>query len=518
MTRPVRGARTIGSFIVALIALIAVAACVGWPQAASAHTDFDSSEPADGTTVEGPLDAVTVDFTNPAVESGEGFRLLAPDGSVRVPTSIDPTDGTSFVARFDPPLTAGTYGFRWQVQAGDAHPIDGGFQFTVIAPTAPTTTDAAAHAESTNPAASTVPAAAAPAARADAEGSAPSATSPGDDDDSPVALDEFLTGGSDPEPFAGRFGRTLSIAGTVFAGGVLAALIWVVRGRRDEIGRLLTWVRVAGLVLIAGGVIELAALDDIETGPLTELATTKSGIAALARIVGGLLIVVGLTERVGHLMGPPRPLSAATIEATGRDRATSAASPPDAVDASLRWVPYRTIAVTLIGLACALVSYGFDGHTVSRGPWLVHAAIGVVHVAAAAVWAGGVFAIALIVWMRRRRGADSGFPAMVVRFSPVAASSLLALTLAGTAMAWLVLDSPAALTSSTWGRVLLAKVTIVAAAAGVGAYNHFALRPEMDRRPGDTALARRVRTSLSVEAAALTAVIVLTSVLVASST
>ena len=123
----------IAGLIVALLAVLAA------PGSAAAHTDFVSSTPADGSTVIGPLSTVTVEFTNPAVESGDGFELLGPDGVVRVPDALDPTDGTRFVATFDPPLPAGVYGFRWDVQAGDAHPIQGSFQFTVEAP--PTTTE-----------------------------------------------------------------------------------------------------------------------------------------------------------------------------------------------------------------------------------------------------------------------------------------------------------------------------------------------------------------------------------------
>ncbi|MEZ5298763.1 MAG: copper resistance protein CopC [Ilumatobacteraceae bacterium] len=122
-----------------LLASIAACVLVFWPAAASAHTDFESSTPTDGETVDGPLSEVIVEFTNPAEPAGEGFELLDPSGVVRAPTSIDPTDGTAFVLTFDPALSDGTYGLRWQVRAGDAHPIDGSFSFTVVG-AAPTTT------------------------------------------------------------------------------------------------------------------------------------------------------------------------------------------------------------------------------------------------------------------------------------------------------------------------------------------------------------------------------------------
>ena len=121
-----------------IAAVIAVFAVFATGQVASAHTDFDSSSPTEGAVVEGPLTEVVVNFTNPARPAGEGFELLDPRGDVRSPSSVDETDGTSFVLSFDPPLDSGTYGLRWSVQAGDAHPISGAFQFEVVAAQPPT--------------------------------------------------------------------------------------------------------------------------------------------------------------------------------------------------------------------------------------------------------------------------------------------------------------------------------------------------------------------------------------------
>ncbi len=52
-------------------------------------------------------------------------------------------------------------------------------------------------------------------------------------------------------------------------------------------------------------------------------------------------------------------------------------------------------------------------------------------------------------------------------------------------MAWLALDSPGDLFSTSWGQVLLVKVGVVAIVAGLGGYNHFVLRPALETRPDD---------------------------------
>ncbi len=492
----VRARRAFGA--VCLVVLVVF----GWSSSASAHTDFVASVPADGVTVDGPLSSVTVEFTNPAVESGDGFRLLEPDGTVRIPQAVDPTDGTTFVVSFDPGLEAGTYGFRWEVQAGDAHPIQGSFQFTVETPSASATSPS-------------VPGTSTPVAVAPV--TSPSTTV--SVDHSAMSMDEFLTIDDAPGPIVGRVARTMTMGATMFAVGVLAALVWVIRGHRDDIERLLGWVRLAGLGLITGGVIALAALDETLSEPLSDTATSKPGGAALLTMAGGLLVYVGFAPAAGKIAGQPRSLSAAVAaDVTTSVRPERSTAPdPAARREQFRWVPDATATVGGAGIVLALGAYWFDGHTVSRGPWIVHAAVNLVHVTSASLWVGGVIAMTLAAWMRRRRHADADLAAMVIRFSTIAAVSLAALSVAGVVMAWLVLDAPGDLFSTDWGRVLLVKIGAVALAAGLGGYNHFALRPALEARPDDPEVAAHLRVSLLIESVVMVAVIVITAVLVASS-
>ena len=507
----VRAQRAILAVCTALLVSIGIASPV------SAHTDFDGSEPSDGAVFDGPLSTVTVNFTNPAVESGDGFQLLEPDGTVRDPDSLDTSDGTSFVASFDPPLDAGTYGFRWEVQAGDAHPIEGSFQFEVR--TSITTTIAAQDPSVVDPLPTPPPTTAAAAVDHSTMAMDDHSTMEMDDH-STMAMDEFLADDS-PSAFAGRAARTMSMSSSVFAAGVVAALIWTVRGRRDEIERLVIWVRLAGLVSITGGLTALAALDEARAGSatLSETMSTKPGVAALMTMTGGLLLFIGF-GRAGRIVGPMRSLSSAVAidDVTERESVfPDARGEPTSPD-RFRWSPDLSAAPALAGLALVIGAYWFDGHTVSRGSWIVHAAVNLVHVVAASVWVGGVFAMTLLAWTRRRRRVDTGLAEMVVRFSTIAAISLAALTVAGVTMAWLVLDSFGDVVSTDWGRVLLLKVGVVAVAAGLGGYNHFVLRPAFEVSPDDPDVVARLRRSLLIESSAMVAVIVITAVLVASST
>lgn len=503
-TAPFRRAR------LAVAVVIAALLSIGTGYDASAHTDFDSSSPTDGAAVAGPLAQVVVNFTNPARPAGDGFQLLDPTGAVRSPSSIDETDGTSFVLRFDPALEAGTYGLRWSVQAGDAHPIEGSFRFDVTGPS-PTAAPAAS---------GSVPAASTPATThppgMDMTGADHAAMS----DD---ALDAFLdVDSADNGSLAvGRAGRTVSMLGMIFGVGVLAALIWMLRGHRDELVAQLTWIRLAGLVVFTGGLIEFAALT--ETDPAASLGamlTTKPGMATALKMVGGVAILFGFHQRAGRIIAPAHSLSAAV--ATDLAPHTGVRSLPSArqVDRAdeHRWTPTTTAAVGLVGYALVLVSFWFDGHTVSEGPWAVHSPVNLVHLSAAAVWGGGVFAMTTTAWMRRLRSERLGLAAMVVRFSSIATVSLAAVIVAGVVMTWLVLDTPGDLFATPWGRILVAKTAVVAVAAGLGGYNHFRLRPALERRPDDPQLAKELRISLSIESAVFVAIVVLTAILVAAAT
>lgn len=474
----------------------------------SAHTDFVSSTPTDGAVVDAPLSEVVVNFTNAAQPAGEGFELLDPTGSIRRPSAVDETDGTSFVLAFDPPLQEGTYGLRWQVRAGDAHPISGSFQFEVAGP-APATSDAGAVPPS--PVATTTP-------MAGMEMDASAHASMADD-----ALEDFLATGSDTSDatVVGRVGRAVTILGATFGIGVLAALVWTIRGRREELETQLGWVRLAGLVLFTGGFIELAALTDTDpSANLTAVLTTKAGLATLLKMLGGVAVLVGFHQRAGRIIAPMHSLSAAVATDLPRASATNPAAARTAqpVEHEHRWSPTTSAALGLGGFAAVLISFWFDGHTVSKGPWAIHSVVNLVHLGAAAVWGGGVFAMTTVAWMRHRRPERTDLAAMVVRFSSIATVALTAVVVAGLLMTWMILDTPGALFETRWGQVLIAKVAVVSVAAALGGYNHFRLRPRLEQRPDDPALAKELRTTLSIESIVFMVVIALTAVLVAAAT
>ena len=449
----------------AIVATVVVA--LGWSNVALAHTDFESSMPSDQEIVAGPLDQVIVDFTNPANVAGEGFELPRPVGD-RPNAHDDRPDGRNLVRAPVRPATHGRHlwsamegpGGRCASDRGVVHlpghlAASGVFARNHRAPT-------------------TVPVVAAPTTRGS---TVPAVVAP------ITSLDDFLASDAtgDDTAAVGRVGRAITFLGTIFGVGALAALVWVIRGRRDEILTQLSWIRLAGIVIATGGLIELAALQTAQDVAVGQLVDTKAGLAAVLKLVGGVVVWFGLHGRAGRVTGPAYSLSAAVpADLAARSQGTTRF---DDVAGDHRWSPTSTSAIGLAGYALVLASFWFDGHTVSKGPWAVHSLVNLVHLGAAAVWGGGVFAMTTVAWHRRRHSQDVGLATMVVRFSTLATASLIAVIVAGVTMTVLILDTPADLVATTWGRILVAKTLAVAVAAGMGAYNHFKLRPASSSRP-----------------------------------
>ncbi|NNL98343.1 MAG: hypothetical protein HKO63_09090 [Acidimicrobiia bacterium] len=181
------------------------------------------------------------------------------------------------------------------------------------------------------------------------------------------------------------------------------------------------------------------------------------------------------------------------------------------------WRVDGDLARVFAGLAATLAAFAFDGHTVTEGMRVITSLVAIAHAGAGAVWAGGLLMLVHVVWLRHRRGADPRSLQLAIRFSVVAAIALVVAGGAGTVLAATILDSFSQLWSTPWGRVLVAKVGVVAVAAASGAHNHKVLIPRMMRRsPSDSRVDDEFRRAASIEGAALLMVIVLTAVLVAA--
>lgn len=479
-------ARALAALAILIGSLVTGATPVG------AHTGFESSDPADGAVVDAGLDTITVTFTNEAAVTGEGFVALDPEVGRRAPTEVTTPEVGVFVLRFDPPINPGQVGVRWNVKAPDAHPISGSFQFTVAGPTGN-------------------------------EGT-PSAPASGDDS----TLEDFLAEGSTSE--SGRtianLGRFLAMGGMMVALGFLVFALTVMRGTRPELRMLLFWIRRAGLVVVVGTILDAAGQVVFETGRgLSALSDPSAygdvlwgslGIALFLRLLGGIIVTFGARISMVHARTARDYLAKVTARVPiGAGSTRVADHRPDYWDDhDVAWDLDRHGTVAFGGFVLMLLSHTFDGHTVTEGVRFITGLVSALHVLAAAVWAGGVAALALVVRRRSRRGEPTHSLVMVTRYSVVATFALVAVAVLGVYLAVVILDSPSELWTTDWGRFFLAKTAVVAVAAAMGAHNHHIIVPALEASEEDDATVARLRGTLRNEVIALSVVTGLTALLV----
>ena len=119
-----------------------------------------------------------------------------------------------------------------------------------------------------------------------------------------------------------------------------------------------------------------------------------------------------------------------------------------------RWAPSRHDALT--------------GHAADWGD-LTHRRLDWVHVVAATTWAGGLFVLVMLVLRAAPRWPPTLLPAVMRRFSTLAAACLALVVLTGAYRAWLELPTVAALWRTGYGRVLAVKVFLALGLVGCGA-------------------------------------------------
>lgn len=499
-----RGVVDVGVVLAAAVAALAILLlATGHP--VFAHTELESSTPADGETVDAPVSEITLVYTAAVTPVENGFEVLDADGQIRRPDIVaSPDGGRTHVLRFTQPLAGGPIGARWVVTAADGHVIEGSFSFVVDAPPPVTTTAPAPTA--TNPPTTVVPpAATTPTASSDAAApttDAPPAPPPSSapvapttavaPTDPPIALEDFLgtTSLRQGDLVVRRVFQGVGIAGVLSGVGLVAFVTLVLRERTGAGPLLLGAAGAGGFVAAIAAVLEAGAHASAVTG--RGLGVLSDAGAVSDSLGGTYATAIGLRVVGGLLLA-----SVLFVPARRRDGV-----PP---------------ALLASGAAALVVSYAFDGHTVSKGNRVLQTIADVVHVSAAAIWVGGVIALAALAWRRWSRGGaidGGGFLEVALRFSSVAAWALLAVAAAGTAMTLSIIDGLGDLTGTGWGKTLLFKVAATLCAAACGAYNRYRILPALSIDPEDATMRERARDALAAEALLLVVVVALAGLLV----
>jgi putative copper export protein len=139
-----------------------------------------------------------------------------------------------------------------------------------------------------------------------------------------------------------------------------------------------------------------------------------------------------------------------------------------------------------------------------------------VHVLAASLWIGTLFALVTIAVPRVMSGAQSGedkaltIADLVYAFSPLALIASSVLVASGVVTAWRHLKFVAALWTTSYGIALVVKLCIVAVVFGLGAWNWRRVKPTL----GTPAASDRLKRSARLELTFAGLVLLATSVLV----
>ena len=166
-------------------------------------------------------------------------------------------------------------------------------------------------------------------------------------------------------------------------------------------------------------------------------------------------------------------------------------------------LPGAGLWIAVGGAVAVAVSYAQVGHALGD-PRAALATLLVLHLLAAAFWVGALAPL-------RRAGRGAGGAALLHRFGTIALGAVVALVLAGAALAWLLSGSLAALLGTAYGWTLLGKVAVVSALLGLAALNKLRLVPAL--AAGDPSAPLALRRSIAIEGMAVALILLATAAL-----
>lgn len=235
-----------------------------------------------------------------------------------------------------------------------------------------------------------------------------------------------------------------------------------------------------GLGVFGAFVLPEGSRADRLRGVLTRVGRYGAGVAIVAAVAS-----VGLTVADQQALDPDglltlRAWTGATTDQLIAVTLLIAGVLTVGADASLASRSKRRLVVG-VGAAAAVIAPAVTGHSRAFGPaWLV-IATDILHVLPGSVWLGGLIGLAIV--LSGTRGRPNLGVVTLTRFSTLAAGVLAALLVSGTVLTWRIIGSWEDLFGTSYGRLLLSKIVLVAAASGVSSWNRFVLLPGSRAEP-----------------------------------
>ena len=151
--------------------------------------------------------------------------------------------------------------------------------------------------------------------------------------------------------------------------------------------------------------------------------------------------------------------------------------------------PLLRLAVTALFLG----SLGLTGHAlVDDGPWgWVNRASHITHLLATGAWVGGLVPLAVLACTGVDADTSTVLATALRRFSGLGYLAVGLVLLTGAFNASILVTSPAQLPGTTYGRVLLLKLALVAGMIGLALLNRLVLLPRLGRAVPDVGAALR---------------------------
>jgi copper transport protein len=224
------------------------------------------------------------------------------------------------------------------------------------------------------------------------------------------------------------------------------------------------WIFFAGLLVASG----LALFDLLVWRPLV-----KSGLRTGWIAIGLAAMFVSAHGLVHASHGGAATRFGLTIDIASAIAATGAAAAAIAVSD-------RSAAPFALVLAVALLPVPtVAGHALDPGRSWIEVPIDLLHVVAAAVWIGGLFALAFVA--PREGVTPEVLGAAARRFSKLALTSVLVLALTGAARALAELSAVSQLWTTSYGRAILVKTGLFAVLLGLGSVSRSRVAAGVER-------------------------------------
>lgn len=449
-------------------ALVVWTALLTLPAVACAHAVLERTVPARGADLKRAPERVAFFFNEPVELEFGSIRVYDSDGDQVQSGAIErpADDGSGIATALPADLPDGTYTATYRVISADSHPVAGGFTFSVGAPGA----------------------------------SGPSLAD---------LLAEQSTGGSTSAAFV--IDRWIGYAATALLVGGLTFLL-----------------------LVAAPALAALATAANRSAAATAMARRLRVLMPTAAAVGLIASLLALPLQVGSAAGVPF-TGAISPDALGevlstrfgtvqvlRAVAFAAMAVMLGIAFARRSGPRVLAAMSILPAAVLLAAPGLAGHASTQDPtWLLFP-LDLLHVAAMAVWLGGIAALLIALPAATAELAPAARSDLLLaalrRFSPIALACVLALALSGTVQAVVEVGGFGALLDTGFGRAVTAKSVLLVALVALGYVNRNRLIPAIAARAGGAsapgAPGRRLRTNLRLEVAAIGAALLAAAMMV----